>query len=97
MNARLTLASLAITVLGCASTPAEPPSTADDGKAPSGEHAAHEHGMHDHQSNDADHEHQGHGKPGLHLDFSDVERYAKRFDGPDRDAWQKPTEAWTAF
>lgn len=55
----------------------------------------HEHGMHGHRGEQAEHEHeqhQGHGKPGLHLDFSDVERYAKRFDGPDRDAWQKPKE-----
>lgn len=27
---------------------------------------------------------------GMHHDFSDVERYAERFEGPDRIAWQRP-------
>jgi ubiquinone/menaquinone biosynthesis C-methylase UbiE len=26
------------------------------------------------------------------MDFSEVERFARHFDGPERDAWQKPTE-----
>ena len=25
-------------------------------------------------------------------DFSDIAKYVKAFDGPDRDAWQKPSE-----
>jgi ubiquinone/menaquinone biosynthesis C-methylase UbiE len=33
-----------------------------------------------------------HGKAGYHMDFSAVERFAKHFDGPARDAWQKPIE-----
>jgi ubiquinone/menaquinone biosynthesis C-methylase UbiE len=37
------------------------------------------------------HEH-GHGKAGYHMDFSAVERFARQFDGPERDAWQKPAE-----
>ena len=39
------------------------------------------------------HQHQhGHGKAGYHMDFSAVERFARHFDGPERDAWQKPAE-----
>jgi SAM-dependent methyltransferase len=38
------------------------------------------------------HEHAKHGKAGYHMDFSEVERFARHFDGPERDAWQKPTE-----
>jgi len=33
-----------------------------------------------------------HGAQGYHMDFSDVERLARHFDSPDRDAWQKPAE-----
>jgi SAM-dependent methyltransferase len=33
-----------------------------------------------------------HGKAGYHMDFSAVERFARHFDGPQRDAWQKPAE-----
>jgi SAM-dependent methyltransferase len=36
--------------------------------------------------------HHGHGKAGYHMDFSAVERFAKHFDGAERDAWQKPAE-----
>lgn len=32
---------------------------------------------------------------GMRHDFSDVERYAKRFEGPDRIAWQKPEHVVT--
>jgi SAM-dependent methyltransferase len=40
-----------------------------------------------------DHRHgHAHGKAGYHMDFSAVERFAKHFDGSDRDAWQKPAE-----
>ena len=31
-----------------------------------------------------------HGSEGLHKDFSDTEKFAKQFDDPARDAWQKP-------
>jgi 2-polyprenyl-3-methyl-5-hydroxy-6-metoxy-1,4-benzoquinol methylase len=41
----------------------------------------------------AGHQHQhGHGNAGYHMDFSAVERFARHFDGPERDGWQKPTE-----
>jgi SAM-dependent methyltransferase len=40
---------------------------------------------------DHHHEH-AHGKAGYHMDFSEVERFARHFDGPERDAWQKPAE-----
>src|SRR5688500_7367756 len=32
------------------------------------------------------HQH-GHGKAGYHMDFSAVERFARHFDGPERDSW----------
>src|SRR5262245_50263777 len=40
------------------------------------------------------HPHAGHhhGAQGYHMDFSEVERFARHFDSPDRDAWQKPAE-----
>lgn len=34
--------------------------------------------------------HDGHHRQAHHHDFSDVERYAKWWDTPERDAWQKP-------
>jgi cyclopropane fatty-acyl-phospholipid synthase-like methyltransferase len=46
-------------------------------------------------SPDADHDHAGehhHGKQGYHMDFSEVERFARHFDSPERDSWQKPSE-----
>lgn len=33
-----------------------------------------------------------HGAAGMHHDFSDADSYAKRFDSPERLAWQKPDE-----
>jgi predicted methyltransferase len=45
------------------------------------------------ESGHGGHQHQhGHGKAGYHMDFSAVERFARHFDGPERDGWQKPTE-----
>lgn len=40
------------------------------------------------------HRHPGHGAPGhgLHEDFSDTETFARAFDDPARDAWQRPAE-----
>jgi len=32
------------------------------------------------------------GGQGFHMDFADVERFARHFDSPERDAWQKPNE-----
>ena len=44
----------------------------------------------------ADHAHgAGHGhhhRDGYHMDFSEVERFARHFDDPTRDAWQRPAE-----
>lgn len=36
--------------------------------------------------------HHGHGKSGYQMDFSEVERFARHFDDPKRDAWQMPSE-----
>jgi ubiquinone/menaquinone biosynthesis C-methylase UbiE len=41
------------------------------------------------------HEHHHHGAQGYHMDFSEVERFARHFDSPDRDAWQKPAQVVT--
>ena len=41
---------------------------------------------------DVHHHQHGHGKAGYHMDFSAVERFARHFDGPERDRWQKPAE-----
>ena len=54
-----------------------------------GQHARSEHGKHD------GHAHGEHGdlhSPGHHHDFSDVERWSRIFDAPERDAWQRPAE-----
>ena len=39
----------------------------------------------------------GHGPDHLAHDFDDVEAYARRFDDPARDAWQKPAEVIEAL
>jgi len=36
--------------------------------------------------------HAHHHGGGYHMDFSEVERFARHFDDPSRDAWQRPTE-----
>jgi SAM-dependent methyltransferase len=36
-------------------------------------------------------------QPGLHRSFDDAERWAKEFDDPARDAWQKPDEVLDAL
>jgi len=36
-----------------------------------------------------------HGKQGYHMDFSEVERFARHFDSPERHSWQKPAEVVT--
>src|SRR5208337_1489272 len=41
----------------------------------------------------AEHNHMGgHGDGGFHRRFDDAEKWAKEFDNPERDAWQKPEE-----
>ena len=61
---------------------ATPPSNAAPSPAATSEPS---HGEHHH-----DHAHDE--KAGYHMDFSEVERFARHFDGPERDAWQKPAE-----
>ncbi|MCB9739657.1 MAG: class I SAM-dependent methyltransferase [Deltaproteobacteria bacterium] len=50
------------------------------------EHGGHEHHGHEHHG----HEHHGHHGHGMPHRFQDAERWAKVFDDPKRDAWQKP-------
>jgi ubiquinone/menaquinone biosynthesis C-methylase UbiE len=46
---------------------------------------------HDHPRQvQGDREKAHHHERGFHMDFSQVERFAKHFDDPKRDAWQKP-------
>lgn len=68
------------------------------------EHGAHSHGGpnpqggHDHGAHSHDHGAHAHGgphpqgTPGMHMDFSDAERFSKHFDDPARDEWQRPAE-----
>ena len=72
---------------GAAVAPVAPASVAQPSAANEGPPAAKPESRHD------GHQHQhGHGKAGYHMDFSAVERFARHFDGPERDAWQKPAE-----
>jgi predicted O-methyltransferase YrrM len=61
------------------------------------EHGAHEHGDHAHGGHD--HAHGGHdhahGGPLVHR-FEKADDWAKEFDNPERDAWQKPAEVVAA-
>jgi len=59
------------------------------------EHHAHgdHHGHGDHHAHG---DHHGHGGPLVHR-FEKAEDWAKRFDDPARDAWQKPAEVVTAM
>lgn len=79
MNAKYALASMTL-VLGCSSTQKDGPASAP---------AAHEHGHGEHHGH---REHHGKGGEGFHHRFDDAEKWAKRFDDPKRDAWQKPAE-----
>jgi len=47
--------------------------------------------QHDHHQHES-HGHEGHhhGEEGVHHDFSDVDKWLERFEGPDRDEYQKP-------
>jgi ubiquinone/menaquinone biosynthesis C-methylase UbiE len=55
-------------------------------------HEGHQHA--EHQHGEQQHGHDGHGADdpshGVHHDFSDVDRWLARFEGPKRDAYQKP-------
>jgi SAM-dependent methyltransferase len=69
---------LAVALVGCASAP----------EKHEGHHAKHgEHGEHHADKSFSPGEH--HGK---HHSFEDAEMWAKRFDNPERDAWQKPDD-----
>lgn len=56
------------------------------GTAPAGAPPA---SPHEHASGQGEH---GHGHPGFHKDFSDTQGFARAFDDPARDAWQRPAE-----
>ncbi len=46
----------------------------------------------------AEHDHMsGHGDGAFHRKFNDAEKWAKEFDNPERDAWQKPEEILDAL
>jgi ubiquinone/menaquinone biosynthesis C-methylase UbiE len=71
-------------LLACGGTPPAPPTAPAPDLEPAaahGDHAHHGHAQHPHPH------HQHH--EGAHR-FDDAERWAKMFDDPERDAWQRP-------
>lgn len=76
--------ALTLTLAGCA------PKTSTEASSPSAHEAHGNHG--DHGKANAAHDGHGHG----HHRFENAEEWAKQFDNPDRDAWQKP-DAVLAF
>jgi ubiquinone/menaquinone biosynthesis C-methylase UbiE len=78
------VATPANTVSAAAPLPEANPSSPVASAEPSHPRADPSHGDHHHQH--------AHGKPGYHMDFSAVERFARHFDGAERDIWQKPAE-----
>src|SRR4029077_11682607 len=46
---------------------------------------------------EGDHHIGGHSNKGYHRSFDQAERWAKEFDDPSRDAWQKPDEVLDAL
>lgn len=92
---------LAFVALGCTTPPSSspakreasgsaepPPSAAPSNHSPppaapgaSQQHSASHQGGHSHHHGD-----------GYQMDFSEVERFARHFDDPKRDAWQRPAE-----
>jgi len=76
------LASLLASVLLAGCGPSAPPPAA----TPPSTHAGHEH--HQHPQHGADHEHGG---PLVHR-FEKADDWAKQFDDPARDAWQRPAD-----
>jgi predicted methyltransferase len=77
-GARATAIALALVACGPA-----PEATKTGGAMPP-DHPSHDHSGHDHGGH-------GHG-PLVHGFGGDVERWAKEFDSPEREAWQKPDE-----
>ncbi|MBK8254368.1 MAG: class I SAM-dependent methyltransferase [Polyangiaceae bacterium] len=84
----LTTASMIFT--GCTpssnNSPTDAPNAAPSASA-GDPHHGHGHGNHAHHGNHGAHA----GGPLIH-GFSGAENWAKEFDSPERDAWQKPTE-----
>lgn len=79
--------AFALLLIGCGPAPA--PQAGDGAPAGSGpSHGPHPHGGHAHGG----HAHGEHGQGPLVHGFDDPERWAKDFDNPERDAWQKPDE-----
>ncbi len=91
--------------IACAPPPpkcAEAPPEYETTKASPAEHGpAKEHGRGEHHGPNEPGEHHGHAKHGhgakhggplVHGFDGDPAAWAKRFEGPERDAWQKPTE-----
>lgn len=70
--------------------PASQPSTPEEAPQPSASAASQVHDDDAHSQQGAPHQH--HHPQGFHMDFSDVQRFARHFDDPARDAWQKPAE-----
>lgn len=90
-----------VAVAGCA--PGEPPHNPHEHRndvppqhthGPDGHHdhkGGHEHGGHGHEHGGHGHEHGGHDhRGGAPHRFENAEQWAKHFEGPERDAWQKP-------
>jgi SAM-dependent methyltransferase len=70
---------------GAQAPQAQTPAPAHETDAAAGHRDGHDHGQlggHHHE----------HGKPGYHLDFSEVERFARHFESREREFWQKPAE-----
>jgi len=74
------------------SAPAAPASAAPVPAANAETHGGPQAGAKPEPGHDGHHHQHGHGKAGYHMDFSAVERFARHFDGPERDGWQKPAE-----
>lgn len=93
MTSRMLAAAATLTVVvGCAPEAAAPPSAPQETVDLTGTH--HHHGAasgHDHDHAHGAHAHgdHAHGEPLVHR-FQNAEQWAKDFDSPERDAWQKP-------
>ena len=83
----------AMLLTGCASAPALPGAQAGHPHDHDHEDAAHGHGEgHAHAHAHGDHE-----GGGMHRRFTDANEWAKVFDDPGRDAWQRPGEVLRAL
>ena len=85
------LSTLLLLPLACThrgdSKDAAPPAEPSAAGSEAGHHGGHDgHAQHGHGPNAA---HDGHGHHGRHR-FEDAEQWAKHFDDPSRDQWQKP-------